>query len=105
MLGRVRVSNRAVVTSGDYERFRIVKGVRYHHIIDPRTGWPATASSSVTVIAETAERAVVLAKPIFILGPKKGLAFAQSQGVDALVIDPEGRHYATPGFTRLLESE
>jgi FAD:protein FMN transferase len=105
MLGLVRASNLAVVTSGDYERFRIVKGIRYHHIIDPRTGWPASASSSVTVIAESAERAVVLAKPIFILGPGKGLEFARSQGIEALIIGPEGRRYLTPGFTRMLETE
>lgn len=103
MLGLVRVSNRAVVTSGDYERARIVNGVRYHHIIDPRTGWPASAAISVTVVAETAERAVVLAKPIFILGPQKGLAFARSNQVDVLLIDPQGRRHSTEGFARLLD--
>ena len=79
MLGLVRVTGRAVVTSGDYERFRMVNGVRYHHIIDPRTGYPAKASISVTVIADNAERAVVLCKPIFILGPEQGLAFARAE--------------------------
>ena len=98
MLGLVRSSNRAVATSGDYERFRIVNGIRYHHIIDPRTGWPANASISVTVMAETAERAVVLAKPIFILGPEKGMAFARAAGVEALIVDPQGRRFATDNF-------
>ena len=102
-LGLVRAANRAVVTSGDYERFRIVNGVRYHHIIDPRTGYPASASISVTVIAETAERAVVLCKPIFILGPVKGLEFARAQGVDTLIVDPHGKRYSTPGFDRVFE--
>jgi len=103
LLGRMPVSNCAVVTSGDYERFRIVDGVRYHHIIDPRTGWPAAASSSVTVMAVTAERAVVLAKPIFILGPEQGLAFARAEHVEALIVDGQGKDYATEGFARLLE--
>lgn len=103
MLGLVRASNRAVVTSGDYERFRIVNGVRYHHIIDPRTGYPASASISVTVMAETAERAVVLSKPIFILGPEKGLAFARGAGVETLIIDPQGKRYLTEGFGRVWE--
>lgn len=102
MLGMVRASNRAVATSGDYERFRIVNGVRYHHIIDPRTGWPARASMSVTVIADSAERAVVLGKPIFILGRGEGLGFAKSQGVEALIIDPEGKRYETDGFARMF---
>jgi FAD:protein FMN transferase len=103
MLGVVRASNKAVVTSGDYERFRIVNEVRYHHIIDPRTGWPATASISVTVIAESAERAVVLCKPIFILGPEKGLVFARAEGVEALIIDPRGKRWSTDGFARMFE--
>jgi thiamine biosynthesis lipoprotein len=105
LLGVVRTSNRALVTSGDYERFRIVDGVRYHHIIDPRTGWPANASTSVSVLSNDAEQGVVLAKAIFILGPKKGLELAREQGVDALVIDPSGRQYATEGFTRVFETQ
>jgi thiamine biosynthesis lipoprotein len=98
ILGVAEVSNRALVTSGDYERFRMVHGVRYHHIIDPRTGWPATASISVSVLAKSAEQGVVLAKSIFILGPEKGLALARAQGVEALVIDSAQKQYQTEGF-------
>jgi thiamine biosynthesis lipoprotein len=105
ILGVVRLSNRALVTSGDYERFRIVDGVRYHHIIDPRTGWPATASTSVSVLSSDAEQGVVLAKAIFILGPEKGLQLARAEGVDALLIDPLGRRYATDGFTRVFTAQ
>jgi thiamine biosynthesis lipoprotein len=100
ILGVAEVSNRALVTSGDYERFRIVNGVRYHHIIDPRTGWPATASISVSVISKTAEEGVVLAKGIFMLGPEKGLALARAQGVEALIVDPAQKQYMTEGFRR-----
>jgi thiamine biosynthesis lipoprotein len=101
LLGVVLLSNRALVTSGDYERFRIVNGIRYHHIIDPRTGWPATASSSVTVLCDDAEQGVVLDKAIFILGPEEGLALARAEGVEALLIDSRGRPHATPGFPNL----
>ena len=100
LLGRVAVSNQALVTSGDYERFRIVNGVRYHHIIDARTGWPATSASSVSVISSTAEQGVVLAKIIFVLGPDEGLAVARSEGVEALLIGPDGKRYETEGFAR-----
>lgn len=103
MIGMVRATNCAVTTSGDYERFRIVDGVRYHHIIDPRTGYPANRSMSVTVIAKTAEQAVVLDKPIFIEGGDQGLAFAKAEGVDTLIIDPAGKRYATAGFLKLFE--
>ena len=98
LLGVAAISNQALVTSGDYERFRMVNGVRYHHIIDPRTGWPATASISVSVMSKTAEQGVVLAKGIFILGPEKGLALARSQGVEAMVVDPLQKSYFTDGF-------
>ncbi len=103
LIGRVPVSAGAIVTSGDYERFRVVNGIRYHHIIDARTGWPANAACSVTVLSPAAEQGVVLAKIIFILGPERGLAIARSEGVDALLIDPAGRRYATEGFTRRFE--
>lgn len=103
LLAAVRPHDQALVTSGDYERFRIVNNVRYHHIIDVRTGWPATASASVSVLAPTAEAGVVLAKGIFILGPDKGLALARQEGVEALLIDPGGRLFATPGFQQALE--
>ena len=105
LLGTVTPGNRVLVTSGDYERFRMVNGVRYHHIIDVRTGWPAKAASSVSVLAPTAEQGVVLAKVIFILGPEKGLALARAEGVDALLIDPAGRRYATGGFESFLNQE
>jgi len=104
IVGVAAVSNRALVTSGDYERFRIVNGVRYHHIIDPRTGWPATASISVSVMSKSAEQGVVLAKGIFMLGPEKGLALARSQGVEAMVIDPQEKQYFTEGFRKAYEA-
>ena len=105
IVGVATVANMAITTSGDYERFRIVNGVRYHHIIDPRTGWPATASISVTVISKTAEQGVVLDKGIFMLGPRKGLALARSQGVDAMVIDPARKQYFTDGFRKAYQPE
>jgi len=104
VLGVAALTNRALVTSGDYERFRIVNGVRYHHIIDPRTGWPATAAISVTVLSNTAEQGVVLGKGIFMLGPEKGLALARSQGVEAMVVDSQQKQYFTEGFRRAYES-
>lgn len=103
ILGTVAPRNQALVTSGDYERFRVVGGVRYHHIIDVRTGWPASASASVSVLAPTAEEGVVLAKGIFILGPEQGLALARAAGVEAMLVDPAGAMHATEGFRRALE--
>ena len=103
LLAAVQPRNQSLVTSGDYERFRIVNNVRYHHIIDVRTGWPADTATSVSVLAPTAEQGVVLAKGIFILGPDKGLALARAEGVETLLIDPSGRLFATAGFQNALE--
>jgi thiamine biosynthesis lipoprotein len=61
----------AVATSGDYERFKIINGVRYHHILLPATGYPGTLSESSTIIAPTTEEAVTVAKFIFLIGWQK----------------------------------
>jgi thiamine biosynthesis lipoprotein len=103
VLGMMRVSNCALVTSGDYERFRIVDGVRYHHIIDPRTGYPASASISVSIVSRTAEEGVVLAKGVFILGPEQGMALAKREGLEALLIDPQQKRYFTSSFAKNFE--
>jgi thiamine biosynthesis lipoprotein len=100
LLGSVSVQDEALVTSGDYERFRIVDGVRYHHIIDPRTGYPARGTISVTVIAKTTEQADALATAMFILGAEKALKLAATEQVDVLLIDEQGRRHMTDGFAR-----
>ncbi len=82
------VSDHAFSTAGDYERSYIVGGKRYHHIIDPRTGYPATASRSVTIYAPTALLADEIDDSVFILGPKEGLALVESiDGVGAVIVD------------------
>lgn len=84
----VEVSDHAFSTAGDYERSYIVDGKRYHHIIDPRTGFPATASRSVTIWAKTAFEADAIDDAVFILGPKKGLALVDSlDDVGAVIVD------------------
>ncbi|MBX9604268.1 MAG: FAD:protein FMN transferase [Bryobacteraceae bacterium] len=103
LLGRVLMRDGAISTSGDYERFRMVGGIRYHHLIDPRTGWPAALSASATVLAGSAERADALATAIFVLGPEEGLKLAQAEGVDAMIVSPDGRRHATGGFRARFE--
>ncbi|MFN7934161.1 MAG: FAD:protein FMN transferase [Bryobacteraceae bacterium] len=103
LIGRVRLTSGVLVSSGDYERFRMVDGVRYHHIIDVRTGYPAMACQSVSVIAAEAEKAVVMGKVVFILGPEEGLRIAKAEGVEVLAIDAAGKRHATEGFLKVLE--
>jgi thiamine biosynthesis lipoprotein len=86
------VSDHAFSTAGDYERSYLVGGKRYHHIIDPRTGYPATASRSVTIWAPTALLADEIDDAVFILGPEKGLALVESlDGVGAVIVDAKNR--------------
>jgi FAD:protein FMN transferase len=86
------VTDHAFSTAGDYERSYTVNGRRYHHIIDPRTGYPATASRSVTIWAKTALVADELDDAVFILGPEKGLALVESQDdVGAVIVDAQNK--------------
>ncbi len=101
ILASIIVKNRAVVTSGDYERYFIKGGRRYHHILDPHTGYPAEQCQSVTVIAPSASAAVALAKGIFVAGPAKGLAIASSQPqTETIIIDTQGRLHVSTGLVK-----
>lgn len=95
----------AVSTSGDYERFFIKDGVRYHHIFDPRTGRPARPYCSVTVVAPTSLAADGLSKPLFILGPKRSAALLAGAHAEAVwVRDDAGGlcSIASPGMAGKL---
>jgi len=86
----------AVFTSGDYERFYIEAGKRYHHILDPRTGYPAQKSQSVTVVHRNAALADAAATALFIAGPEMWLAIAKSMNIEqAMLVDREGKIYIT----------
>jgi len=91
-------------TSGDYERFVVRDGKRYHHILDPRTGYPASASRSVTVMAKDGTTAEGISKILFILGPKEGMAFlAKVPGVEAVIVGPDNEVHVSPGLKDRLK--
>jgi thiamine biosynthesis lipoprotein len=80
-----------VATSGDYERFFIKDGVRYHHIMDPETGFPARGSRSVTIVAEEPTGADGLSTAVFVMGADKGMKLVESiEGVEAVIVDSSG---------------
>lgn len=68
LANKVMLTDLSIATSGDYERYKIIDGVRYHHIINPKTGYPPTTTQSSTVIYSNTEEGVVLSKVAFILG-------------------------------------
>jgi thiamine biosynthesis lipoprotein len=80
-----------VATSGDYERYFIYQSIRYHHILDPKTGYPARNCVSVTIKAPTATEADGLATAVFVLGTEQGLKLVESlPGVEGIVIFEDG---------------
>lgn len=91
----LEVEDRAVATSGNYERYFVLKGKRYAHIFDPRTGWPTQGMASVTILADRTMEAEALAVSVFVLGPQRGLGLVNRlPGVEAIIIaevGPEGR--------------
>jgi thiamine biosynthesis lipoprotein len=92
IIARIPIRDHAFSTAGDYERSFVLDGRRYHHIIDPKTGYPATASREVTIYAPTAFLADALDDAVFILGPKKGLALAESfPDCAAFIVDADNQ--------------
>lgn len=86
----------AVETSGSYEKYVTFNGKRYSHIIDPRTGYPATGIVSVSVFAKQTELADALATGIFVLGVEVGLDLVnQLKGIGCIIVDEKGAIHAS----------
>lgn len=93
----------SVFTSGDYERYFIYEGKRYHHIIDPRTGYPATGVQSVTVIHPDAALADAAATAIFVAGIQDWHRIARSMGVSyVLLIDENNTAHMNPKMQKRI---
>ena len=104
MVAVASVKDKIIVTSGDYERFFVKNGKRYHHILDPRTGYPATGLRSVTIVATDGLTADALATAVLVLGPDEGLKLVESiQGIEALLIDSAGRVRLSSGAVSIFE--
>ena len=92
----------AIATSGDYEQYFELAGRRYHHILDPTTGYPAEGAISATAWAKTALEADILSTAVFILGPERGVAWVETlPEAEVLVYFSEGdslRHRVSSGL-------
>lgn len=105
------LKNEALSTSGDYERFFEAGGMRYHHILDPRTGWPAKSGAmSVTIVAadnveDGGMLTDILSTAVFVLGPEQGARFLRSQeGIEGAITDGRYQLWTTGNMaTELLE--
>ena len=97
LIGKLRPSQAAVSTSGDYEKFFFRGGERYHHILTPSTGLPARECQSVTILAPSAMDADALATSVFVLGPQKGFALLEHfPDVQAIIVDRRGSVLLSP---------
>ena len=89
----------AVETSGSYEKYVVFNGIRYSHIIDPRTGYPAQGVVSVSVFAKQTEIADALATGIFVLGVDVGLDLVnQLKGIECIIVDDKGKIHTSKGI-------
>lgn len=99
VIARIPLEDAALSTSGDYERYFDEKGVRYHHIIDPKTGHSASKVRSATIIGPTATSTDGLSKTAFVLGPEKAIEiYNRLDDIDAVLVTPEGKVLYTKGL-------
>ncbi|MES1206781.1 MAG: FAD:protein FMN transferase [Pseudomonadota bacterium] len=104
VVAKMPIKDHAFSTAGDYERAFVLSGKRYHHIIDPKTGYPATASRGVTILAPNAFLADALDDAVFILGPKKGLALcARFPDTAVVIIDARNKMWMSPALEGKLQ--
>jgi thiamine biosynthesis lipoprotein len=90
------ISDMAVATSGNYEKYILVNGKKYSHTINPRTGLPVTGIKSVTIITTNAEIADAMATPVTIMGIEAGLDMInQMKNIEAIIIDDNDRLYTS----------
>ncbi len=96
---RIPLSDAAMSTSGDYERYFDENGVRYHHIIDPKTGHSASKVRSATIIGPTATQTDGMSKTAFVLGPEKALEIINRMPeYDAVFVAPDGKVFYSNGL-------
>lgn len=96
------LDDESVVTSGDYQRFFTHEGVRYHHIIDPRTGYPARELTSVTIVGNGAAACDALSTAVFVLGLEEGRALVESlPDVEAIIVS-SSEIWISPGLAKVV---
>ncbi len=99
-LGIISAENAAIVTSGDYERYFVANGKRYHHITDPKSGYPAESGlRSVTIISENATLADMLSTKCFVLGLEESKPVIEEYSVQAIFVTDNNEVYYSEGIS------
>ena len=100
-MGTIRVKNKAVVTSGSYENYRMINGTAYQHIIDPHQGYPVDNELlAVTLIGDRAEELDALATGVCVMGIQRGYALLKKRQIDAIFIKKDGSVLLTEGIEK-----
>jgi thiamine biosynthesis lipoprotein len=103
IINKINLDGYTVATSGDYEQYFEVDGVRYHHILDPKTGYPSRGLQSVTIINKSNTLADGLATAVFVMGKEKGMKLIESlNDTEAMIVDSEGKIFYSSGFEKFL---
>ena len=103
LIGTIELNDGIVASSGDYERFFEHDGRRYHHILDPRTGYPTQGLHGVTLVAQRLEQINGLGAAIMVMGHEKGQSLVRhSPGLDAMWVRQNGQVWLSPGMSRKL---
>lgn len=105
-LGTIKISDEVIDASGVYERFFMQDGVRYHHILDPRTGFPSQVGlKSITIMSPNATDADALSTGVFLMGLEDGMKYLESlpEKIDAFFITEDNKIYATSGIRDRLQ--
>jgi len=103
IMATIELADMAISTSGDYERSFINDGKRYHHLLNPRTGYPAEGCQSVSIITKEGAFTDAFATGIFILGPEKGIKTLEKMGFDGVIVDSQGKVHTTPHIRGKVE--
>jgi thiamine biosynthesis lipoprotein len=99
ILATIDAAETSVATSGDYERYFVKEEKRYHHLLNPFTGFPARQCRSVTILADDSLSADGLATAVFVMGPKRGLHLIEAmEGVEGLIVSSEGKIIQSEGM-------
>jgi FAD:protein FMN transferase len=102
LLASFSLSGKAVATSGDYQKYFNHKGARYHHIFNPKTGYPLTGMTSATVVTDTMMNSDALSTVLFLMGAKKDLAFIDSlKNTESLIVDQNKSPHLSQGMKDL----
>ncbi|SJZ92587.1 FAD:protein FMN transferase [Selenihalanaerobacter shriftii] len=101
----IAVKETNIVTSGDYQRYFMQAGKRYHHVLDPDTGYPARGLASVTIISDSSFTADILSTALFILGFEDAKAYIQNHSqIEGMLITTDLEKWKSKGFKDLLNN-